>query len=267
MSSLGSGTIALAFVFIVFVGFPYFIVPFLIKSNYKTKRRPDFYNFDPATLPPQVAQFFYQSVQTMIERGFNVVAYITKPNVMNNVSPVIAYLYNPVTGDMVTVATTYVTVNGVTTPKNNSIFINRRYSDGTIIGVSSIPRSLGAGSFKPRPNYKGAGLYDLLDIDKLYKLHLFAVELNTPMNAEVIKLQPGNELEAFHKYDEDVNTFQVRSGILRFDQQTDCFYATTFGAFYMTWKMLFPFKSLLILKNGKKGSDLVAKYQAKYGAL
>jgi len=243
---------------IMFV-FVYILGPIQVKFRQSTKVRPPMQPYDPATLPPEAASFFYNSVQALVGAGFTVIDYVMKPGAHPLVTPVIVYMVHRTYGDRVAVACFYSTVNGVTTIKNNSIFCQRNFSDGTIVSTTHLPPTGTYGCYKTRPYVTGTRISHTSDAAELYRIHCFAVAKHAGHKTALVP-PVGGELEAFEESDADVNNFQVKSGILQLNRTQTAYVPTWFGAYYMTWSLLWPFKQMRAADSRAKCRKLMADY-------
>jgi hypothetical protein len=247
---------------VLLIGFPYILGPILIKNSQKIARRAVQKRYDPATLPPEAASFFYNAVTSLTQAGFTVIDYITKPGEAPNVTPCIVNLVNRSNGDMASVACFFAVVNGITQVQNNSVFLTTVYANGEIVGSCIMPPKSAGSCYKYRPYAHGCRFFDDIDVTELYRRHRFLVEKYAP-NSPVIVPEPGREMEAFDRINDDVHDYQVKQGLMRIDTTRDAYVPTWFGAFYMTWALLWPCKQLRLAGAQAKAKRELDNYRRK----
>jgi hypothetical protein len=250
-------------VFAVFVlislGQVYVVVPIKLKSQPLKDLSVNYLPFDPNTLGPEVAGFFYQQVQALTAQGLTVVQYLTKPNAQKNLTSVVIYLVDRQRGERCTVSCFYVTVNGVTSVRNPHVIITTYFDDGSAVITAN---TSSASVFKSRPNFDGVSLADVADVAMLLDIHRFRVDTLAGGKRPLLP-SVGRELEEMEQYERDTLDFQVKSGLAYFDTARQVYDRTWFGTFYMTWHLLWPLKQISLAKKQRKAAQTMAEYQQR----
>ncbi|BDI30736.1 hypothetical protein CCAX7_27870 [Capsulimonas corticalis] len=244
----------------ILIGVPYIGGPILIKNKQTIARHPAQNRFDPATLDPQVAPFFYHAVQALVTCGFTVIDYVTKPNETQNVTPCVVYLVNRANGDMASIACFFVNINGEVKIQNNSIFFTTDYANGEVVSSCILPPNSAGSCYKYRPYVHSWRSFDDVDAPELYKRHRFLIQKYAPQSP-VVAPETGREMEAFDRSNVDVHAYQVKKGLMWVDTARDVYAPTWFGAFYMTWALLWPCKQLRLAHSQMKARRELADYR------
>ena len=220
--------------------FTYVVAPILILFTQKMAAHPQFQRFSPDQLPPAVIPFFQNSLQSMLAHGFTVIDYLLAPGMSASVTPCLVYLVNFQTGDAANITCIWVNANGISTPKTQYAEFSTRFANEHAV-TSNNSKTVGA--FKP---LDGRHLFyhaDVYDVGQLYALHQAAMEKFEPGQQKILA-PAGQEIPNFIARITESYENQVKTGLLRYDAASDSFKPTLYGAFYMTYLQIFPFKQI-----------------------
>jgi hypothetical protein len=167
--------------------------------------------------------------------GFENVGYFVVIGLAANVTGTLAYLVHRTNGDSAIVISMVSPLKTV-----NMIEFATRFADQSAITTGN---SGTVGSFK-RPKNKPVFHYPYIqDPKRLYAIHQGAMRT---LNFGAAKDPParGHEAERLIEGMQREMADQVPVGILRRDEQSGAYRPTLYGAFYMTWGQLPPFKQV-----------------------
>ena len=241
------------------VGFVYIIGPILIKFTQKSPAKMTFERFDPSTLSPEVSPFFLHTIQWMTSQGFTLIDYLVRPNAQPNVTPCAVWLVNHATGDTAVIACFFVNQNGVMSIKNSYYYYTARFDDTTTVSTTSMAYD-GPSSFKSRPDCPGFRLPTLPDPASVYTVHRFAVEKYAAGKTRT-RIPPGQEMAAFDKSNTESYVNQEKMGLMKYVPARDLYIPTWYGAFYMTYSLLWPLKQMKSAEAKKKSEALLAEFE------
>jgi len=234
----------------------YVMVPANIKSQPLWKATSKYLPFDPATLGPEVVNFFHSHVVALTAQGFVVIQYLTKPEAQKNLTTVMIYLVNRERGERCTVACFYVTTQAYTKVKGHNVILTTRFDDDTAITTSNVTS---VGSFRKRPTIDSVSIADLTDPTALVNVHRFRVAKLADGKRPIIP-PSGVEVEDFEAYERTAVDYQVTAGLAYFDEREQAYIRTWYGAFYMTWQLLWPFKQINLARKRSKADTVMKEF-------
>ena len=221
-------------------GFVYVGAPLLIKAKMKTNASPNVLLLESSGCPEEVARYFETKVPELMLLGFEVVGYYSAPDMLEGCVAYFSFLFNYRTQDKAMIAS-------IVTKKENSEIrscyteFSTRFTDGTAVTTSNIATAL---AFRPVPTVKTTRLPGVEDCVLLYRVHRMQMEIFAP-DREKLLPEKGKELNYLIEVTlRSSNEKQCELGILSFDAESNCYRATWIGAYYMTWKLLFPAKQI-----------------------
>jgi hypothetical protein len=193
-------------------------------------------------------QFLTESAAQMQAMGFELVGYFGYVGQTKNVNTFIAYLIHRRNGDG-GVAAMAVTAQGVGA---RMVEFSTRFADqGSVTTGNS--KTIGV-YVRPyhKPVYQFPGIQDPF---RLYEIHQQLMVKSKPGMAKDI-VQPGQEearlVDGIRREMQD----QLAPGILRLDSDGAFYRPTLFGAYRMTWRLLFPLKHVLSIARSMRAKRL-----------
>jgi len=248
-------------VIISVIAFIYIAGPVIIKFTHVSPARMTFERFDPNTLAPDVAPFFLTTIQWMTSQGFTLIDYLVRPNAQPNVTPCAVWLVNHNTGDTAVIACFFVNQNGVMSIKNQYYYYTTRFDDTSAVATSNLSYE-GPSSFKSRPDSPGFRMPTLPDPAAVYAVHRFAADKYGTGKTRV-RIAPGQEMAAFDASNTESYVNQEKLGLMRYIPARDAYITTWYGAFYMTYAILWPFKSMRAAAAKQRSEALLREFQQR----
>jgi hypothetical protein len=125
--------------------------------------------------------------------------------------------------------------------RSSSVQFTTRFSDDAILVTSNVTTGP---VFRRIPPQKGFRFRGETDLARLFRLHRAIVERFGPEQPKRMP-EKGGELRALEDQMKEVLEAQTRLRVMRWDPRGQVYRPTLFGAYYMTWRMLFPMKQIL----------------------
>jgi hypothetical protein len=246
-----------AFLYLVLsiVGFLYIVGPILIYFVQKIPAKPQFQVIGPETLPPEIVGKIVQAWASLEPAGFTLIAYLSLPNHMPNVYPILAYCINWKTGDTAAVTAVYASQEGVYRLKVSYVEFNAHYDDGSGLDTSN---NGGLSSFAPNPSCPNFRFRKINDIGYLYQLHRALVQRYYGERKMVLPVR-GEEIEFLSHNVALSCEGQTNLGLLKFDAGASVYRPTVRGAFYMTWAILWPMNAIRKMGRDRQAESLMSE--------
>ena len=227
---------------VYFTALMYLGAPLVI---YLTQRQPADPRLDPLSDPasPALAPLA-EATQALQALGFDLIGYFTV-SLAGGTQTVLAYLFHRGNGDAAIVARIASPLIMVSLTE-----FATRFADGSAVTTGN-SKVLGAYRRpKNKPVYHFPGEQD---VAKLYRYHqLLLLRDRGGMKKDIPA--PGAEVERLLDGMRREMADQVPAGILRSDGNS--YRPTLLGAYYMTWKLLFPIKQVRKLLRGRRARTL-----------
>jgi hypothetical protein len=235
------------FIWAILMALLYYIGgPILIRLKQKAKAHPKFESLDASDIPDVLAHYVYSTANALRDDDFTPEAYLSLPDQVPNVRAYLILLANRFAGDkaMVTVMMTH---QEGKTPQIGTHYVefSTRYASGKVVDTMN---SQTLGAFKTLPGRVKTQMPQVQDPHLLYQIHRHVLDRLagvTPGDAK--EMYPEGEAARYladvleRSYDE-----QAALGLLYRDEERGetIFRPTWYGAFYMTWGLLFPIKQI-----------------------
>lgn len=218
--------IAAFFLFMLYV-----FAPFYIMATQKMAVNPRLEPLDEAAAGPYLRQA-NAAIQAL---GFETIGLYRLLGMAANVNSTVLYLVHRANGDAAIAAEMVSPVKSV-----QMVEFATRFADQSAVTTGN---SATVGSFK-RPKNKPVFHYPYIqDPKRLYAIHQGAMRL-LRFSAAKDPAPRGREPERLIEGMQREMSDQVPVGILRRDEQAGVYRPTLYGAFYMTWGQLPPFKQI-----------------------
>lgn len=221
--------------------------PILIKLTGRYKMNTRFVPVGDFTLPRSVEQFFTKVSYHLTDEGFDVIDTFIQSDFIEGQMTYVRLFAN-YDERMLAICATVIQQN----QEASFIEFRTEFNDKTHLLTNNAP----LGVFKPMPRTKLIPLIGFEDIRFLYKLHCITVN-RWGRNKEIIPLTRQGAIDVLQKSISEVFEWQKHMGLLGINQMKQNYYPTWYGAFYMTWRLIEPIKSLLEMRAKKDAESII----------
>ena len=239
---------------------PYVLGPILIFFTLRFRMPPTVVTVDPRVhpLPDQARAYLGEAYQHLTAVGFENIGTILLPDLMPNVKTLFAIYANRAHTDLAMSAIIVAETPMGGELKTSYVEFMRRHDDDVVVQTNN---SSELSSFKPMPGEHTTKLWNIRDIQRLYHIHQALADRFCERG------RPVNELDT--KYGGDIQQYvaksvleksfrdQVGTGYLAEDAEG--FHPTIPGAVIMTWKELWPIKSIRRWREKQNAERLLAE--------
>jgi hypothetical protein len=237
--------------------------PILIRFKQKAKAHPKFESLDASDIPDALAHYVYSTANALREDGFIPEAYLSLPDQVPNVRAYLILLANRPSGDkaMVTVMMTH---QEGKTPQVGTHYVefSTRYASGKVVDTMN-GGTLGA--FKTLPGEVKTQIPQVQDPHALCLIHRHILD-------RLADVAPGDEKVMYPEGDaarylagvmEKGYEEQAALGLLYRDEEGGeaIFRPTWYGAFYMTWGLLFPIKQIRQMRAAQRATAVLRSFR------
>lgn len=249
----------------------YFIgPPILIYCSQRFRRDMQLLEFDPASIPNSglVTQFFDAAIEDMEKIGFEFLGEFALRDLVPGANAVVQLFRNVRTRESAMVSSVWGIVNGRVEQRVHYTEFICRFQDDRVrlIQTSNISR---CSSFPDNPNELNHRLPHVKSTIDLYHYHERLMQRHDPGTHRVLRVD-----DEFHG---DATEFLRQAVLIEcFDAQIMTGYLqpcdvgwrpTVFGAMIMTWKELWPMKSVLTAILRRRGRRLATELDNEFGPL
>lgn len=261
MNGLIFGALAVAAFF--YVG-----MPLLIKFSQKAKARARFEPLEHSDIPAVLSDYVYSTANALRQDGFTSEAYLCLPDQVPNVKAYLIMLTNRAMGDKAMVTVLMQCPPGQT-PQLGTRYVefSTRFQSGKSVDTLN---SSTLSSFKLLPGETKTYLPKVQDPHLLYRIHRHVI-------AKFAGIEPGDAPEVYPEggalpYLTDVmeKGYEEQAALGLFYRERrasgDLFRPTWYGAFYMTWGLLFPFAQLRRMQLDRRADEVMRSYRQSEAA-
>lgn len=249
----------------------YFLVPpILIYSIQRFRRDMQLLEFDPALIPNSgiIEQFFDEAIEDMERIGFECLGEYTLLDLVPGASAVVQLYRNVRTRESAMVSSVWGTVDGKVQQRVQYTEFICRFEDDRVrlIQTSNISRCSSFPDSMHELNHRLPHVKSTVD---LYHSHERLMQRHDPGTHRVLRVD-----DEFHG---DAAEFLRQAVLIEcFDAQIATGYLqacdvgwrpTAYGAIIMTWKELWPIKSVLTARLHRRGRRLAADLDNEFGPL
>jgi hypothetical protein len=237
---LSSGWIILLLIAAYLIGAMYIYAPFKIRRQQSKDIEVDYRPIELPELPPEVAQAFYEASRGLVACGFHALGHLTHYSHNTAQNSYVSIWVNPPAHDEAQII-------GVCTPSQvqgvrvvTLVTFRSEFSDGTSIVTSN---TSSAGVFPRDPKVSAIRCPGIRDFALLYRFHRARVDRDrsgrTATLDHVMDARSRMENEWTQTYER-----LIRAGYYSLDESHQQYVPTLKGAFFMTYRLLPPFKQI-----------------------
>ena len=243
---------------------PWVFGPILIKFSQRMRAHPKVIPLDTKAfpLPPKLASFFTENIESLQDAGFTLVSYVTLPDVVPGMLTIAALLENRPNQDAAMIASMFAgarfsEIGERSKVQSRHVEFSTEFTDDTEICTNN-SRVLSA--FAPVAYKRTFQFPNVSQPDLLYRLHLnaireFAQAPRKPLPApedlfDVVRRDLANEMAG-----------QIDTGFLYLDEQNGVYRPTFKGALLMTWKNCWPATTIRRASRRRAANALRARWE------
>ncbi|MBM81789.1 MAG: hypothetical protein CMJ78_14525 [Planctomycetaceae bacterium] len=215
----------------------YIVLPIYIKQTVRINKNCSIKEFDPskARLPPEVSDYFDDVTVELGGLGIDAERHFTVSNMVANVTAIFVMLANRAEGEAAIAIVAYGgTDESSVLIQDKQVEFVTEFTDGTEIETSN---TQGLYGFKPVPRKQNCRLPKYHDLERLLAIHRFRVG-RSEAGTQCPIPQPDDWADVIREDSLRESHHQIGVGIL-YETENE-FQATWPGAYYMTWKQLWP---------------------------
>lgn len=240
----------------------YFLLPpLLILATQKMAASPELFEYDAQATPPPpaIASYFERNAAGLQACGFRRLSSLALPNAVPNVRAVLELFVNDETLDVAMVTAIFgMAADGPPLQTRYVEFMSEFQAHE--LRMIQTNNNLEVNAFAELPDMPTFRFPHVSDVPKLYRLHQALVERHAPRAAKKLTVLDdfrGDVIQYLQtKVLRECYQRQVATGYLRYDPDRDCFVPTFFGAYKMTWKVMWPGKPLIQMRFRHEGRRL-----------
>lgn len=250
-------------------GMYYFLLPLLILFKQRFSADVEIGVFDPQKTPPppSLARYFAETDAELVECGFRRLASLALPAPVPHVIAVLQMYVHDGTRDAALVSVIFGVPEGPAKAlelRYVEILSRFRDSDLEILHTNNANQ---VGSFPEVPEALTFRLPQVTDLRRLFSYHQALLQRHAPRATKCLRVIEEFDGDAVRYLREaafrESYERHVRTGYLHYFAAQDCWRATVIGAYLMTWKELWPFKSALRTRVRRDGRRLEESLQAE----
>lgn len=240
------------------------VPPLLILVTYKMHGSPEVVEFDPDVTPPptSVARYFAENRTTLEDCGFRRLASVVLPDPTPNVKAVLELFVNDQNQDAAMVSAFFVTGVGAASPPKRYVEFATEFPGGEFEELQT-SNNIIVGAYPDLTKSPTFRFPHVTDVEQLYRLHQALLEREAGGSRKVLLVldEFGGDVSEYLR----VKVFRgccerhVGTGYLRYNEPRDCFVATVFGAYLMSWKQMWPTKWIIQAGYARDGKRLERK--------
>ena len=245
--------------------FLYLITPLIIKFSNVVKGSPTLERMDPAHWPPAVADEMRRHEHDLYNMGFEISERFSMTDATTNVANLLTMFIDRKSGDKAMLTAIWGLNNGVWKLKTIYLEFSTRMRDGRCFDTmnSQVPM----GTFQRGPQDVKTQVPQIKDARELYRVHLFVMRKHGVADgaAEKMTYPPGGAENYLRRIWRESHDEQVAFGRFKYNKARDVFTPTWKGAYFMTWRMLFPISSVIRAKMNRNAQEIVAQMRQSAG--
>ncbi len=231
----------------LFLMVAYYIgAPVLLYVSLKIPARPALKPAVLSDLPPELIHYFIENTQRLQADGYKSFEEYTLEGDDADSKTTLALFYQAETGDLAVITALLIRFEDEWRPLMQHVEITAHFEDGSRL-VST--NRLEPDWFPAAPQKRVFRMTFAQDPRELHQQHRRAVALNMPETPQTV-YPPDENFAALLTRDfrEDCEA-QRRAKILFLDSGQSAYHPTLRGAFRLTWRLLFPFRAILLLQD------------------
>jgi hypothetical protein len=249
---------------LILVALFYLLMPLITYRKIREEADPDPVRIDThqTPLPPAVRDYFNRVEQILRSCGFKRVDDIAVSSQVPNIAANVRLFVNREKSDMASCTAAYMHVGSTWTMKCQYVQFATRYGDESAYVTSNCDVLL---VFPPRPHVHSNQITQVEHAGRLYAVH----ELITREASRTRK----KTLPLFDQFNGDAEAYQrwsiiaelkdaTEAGYLYLAESQQAYRPTLLGAVLMTWKLLWPWKQLILLKRQRNAERILAELRA-----
>jgi hypothetical protein len=239
---------------------PYVLGPILIFFTLRFRMPPTVVSVDPRVhpLPTQARNYLGEAYTHLTAAGFENRGTILLPDLMPNVKTLFAIYANRATCDLAMSAIIVAedTMGGEL--KTSYVEFVRRFDDDVVVQTNN---SSELSSFRPIPGEHTTKFWGIRDIPRLYRIHQALAdrfcERGRPVNQ--LDVNYGGDVQHYVAQAVLDKSFREQVGTGYLAEDANGFHPTIPGAVIMTWKELWPIKSIRRWREKQVAQRLLAE--------
>ena len=245
------------FVLPLFLMVAYYVgAPALLYVTLKITANPTLQSVPLSILPPEVIHYFIENSERLAVDGFEARGEYEMGSDDPDAQTILVALTHPATGDEAVITAVLLRFAEEWRPLTQRVEITTRLEDGSRLCSTNQtePNWFPAYSAKRMIHFAAAQ-----DPRELYRLHRRAAAIYAPNAAPPAPAPPTDTAaRLLQDFREDCEA-QIHARMLFLDSAQGLYHPTLRGAFWLTWKLLFPFRAALLLQDRARASVLRAK--------
>lgn len=253
------------FLFVVIIGIAvtYIGGPILIYFTQKMKARPRFETLEPSQMPGPVADYVYSTANALRDAGFTPESYLCLPDAVPNVKAYLILLANHAAGDKAMVTALMSEMPDMpATLGTVYVEFSTRYASGRLVDTMN---SRQLSSFPALPHEVKNQFPAIQDPLRLYEIHrhIMAKHAGIADNDRKVMFEPGSAAAYLAQVMAQGYEEQAAVGIMRRTVEADeeIYRPTWYGAFRMTWGLMFPFQSMRRAAISRKSAAILDAFR------
>jgi hypothetical protein len=207
---------------------------------------PQLVDIDPSNFPPYVAQQFTNIARAFAALGFTAGSHLRMRTMRQGTETYTSAWLAPQQGTSAHFTFVRATTD-VVTHDNTSISFCTQFDDGSAIFTGNFDRSI----FVPDPKVDIVRWRGMTDPFVLHEFHRKRVERDAGNRGKIVPTPEQTKEHTIYWNDRAMKR-QVEAGYYWLDERENVYRRTTKGAFFITWKLLRPWKQLLQAKDERK---------------
>ncbi len=227
---------------LVILAAPFLLAPVVVRFSSKYPARPEYKSIDPTPpdFPYESSLYFDDIVNRMSGEGFDLVGYYFQENPDLGLKNYLAMFKSNCNHDRALAIMVFRQKGNALKNSNKCLEFSTRFTDGAEVNTAN---STAPAIFKIAPHRTSVQLEGVDSPKLLYEIHRSMVEDHDGETME----PPGEDDPAvfLEKVSTKVMNEQVDAGYYYIDEAAGVYRPTLKGAFIMTWKLMWPFKSII----------------------
>jgi hypothetical protein len=236
--------------------------PVLIRFSTRMKARPRLDELEASELSPAVAEFLYATANTLRQDGFVPEAYFAMPDGAKEINTYLIMLTNRSAGDMAMVTAMLSQMpNNLDQAVNLYVEFSTEYENGTTVDTSNTHQP--SVFIRPRWKHKKE-IPQIKDVHLLYEIHRYLLshyESDFSDRRKIVYPEGKVATSLLDGIEQDFERQKQYGLVFRSVEDGEAYYRPTwFGAFWMTWPLLFPVINLRRLARAWRNEALLKSF-------
>jgi hypothetical protein len=229
--------------------------PILVRLTMKQKAAPVFEPLHPDKTPAEAARHFEEAGRALSGEGFVEATRLALSGFTPNTTILLAAFENHATQDAAIAVAAYVDVRETTQLKTTYVEFSNAFTDGRSVSTNNSAEL----SVYREPEWRVMTQFQVKDCALLYRIHQALVQRARGTKKPLPRRDGWDALlrEAIVRE----ITSQIEPGYMQLLPSADYYAPTWKGAFLMTWKLLPPFKGILLRARERRAEKTLAELQ------